>query len=66
MEVSTIATVEDREYAWRHAFAYADRFASTDDAADYAHYYAGLIADEDSMAYWPAHGTTFAAWRARR
>ncbi len=58
------ATDDDREYAWRHAFAYADYHASTDEAIAYANHYAGLIADEENLFCWPEHGPTFAGWRA--
>lgn len=57
-------TAEDLEYAWRHAFAYADSFVSTDDAAEYANHYSRLAAAEEDMNHWPDHGPTFADWRA--
>lgn len=52
----------DREYAWRHAFAYADCFVDTDAAVEYANHYATLIADEDDPNYWPSHGSAFVEW----
>lgn len=54
---------DDREYAWRHAFAYADCYVSTDDAVAYANHYSALIADEDDARYWPSHGSVFMDWR---
>lgn len=56
------ATTEDREYAWRHAFAYADAHVSTEDAVAYANHYARVIEGEDDPSYWPGHGETFAKW----
>ena len=58
-----VSLANDREYAWRHAFAYADCAVSTDDAARYANHYAQLIADEDETRYWPGHSEVFCAWR---
>ena len=57
------ATHEDREYAWRHAFTYADQYTPTsDEAAEYANHYAALIRQEENLYYWPDHGPTFADW----
>lgn len=56
------STTEDHEYAWRHAFAYADCHVTTEEAVMYANHYAKLIADEEVMGHWPAHSPTFANW----
>ena len=61
--VENWATAEDRDFAWRHAFEYADSYATTEDAVRYANHYVGLIAREQDMAHWPSHGKTFADWR---
>lgn len=61
-EVYIEATKEDREYAWRHAFAYADQFVSTDDAIEYANHYAKIIENEDEMRHWPGHTDCFGHW----
>ena len=61
--LGTVATREDRDYAWRHAFCYADQLCPTDDAVRYANHYAQVIADEEEMNHWPGHGEVFAAWR---
>jgi prepilin-type processing-associated H-X9-DG protein len=51
----------DREFAWRHAFAYADGHVSTDDAIAYARHYVTLLTEND-MADWPPHSRTFRQW----
>lgn len=40
---------QDNEYCWRHAFAYADRFCSTEDATAYASYYVERCNQESYM-----------------
>ena len=57
------ANADDREWVWRHAFAYADQFTDTERAIAYANHYAQLIAEEDDMNHWPGHGKIFADWR---
>lgn len=66
--VPNMATKEDRDYAWRHAFCYADRCPglNTDDAADYANHYARIIAGEEDTNHWPAHSTVFCPWYTAR
>lgn len=49
--VPIMATDDDHEYAWRHAFAYADCYATTTHAIEYANHYRALIASEDDLHY---------------
>ena len=63
MTVIEVATAEDREYAWRHAFAYADCYVSTEEATAYADHYTALIANEEELRHWPSHGPTLADWQ---
>src|SRR5947199_8302385 len=53
MNAMNLATPGDRCYAWRHAFAYADRYVSTDDAVAYAWHYENVIAEEEDLDHWP-------------
>lgn len=52
----------ERDYLWRHAFAYADCHTDTDSAADYATHYVERGCDHVN-GYYPDHGPAFADWR---
>lgn len=60
--VPLIATQEDRDHAWRHAFCYADSRVSTDNACLYADHYMFTVKDEENLFLWPEHSKTFWPW----
>lgn len=58
----------DLEYAWRHAFSYADCHIATDDAVKYANHYCDIIEmlDEPLEQHWPDHSDVFWSWNRIR
>lgn len=53
--VPLIATDDDKNHGWRHAFCYADCRVSTDDAEKYANHYLAVVADVENLFDWPDH-----------